>query len=925
MSELKLISPLLDGLELVHTIQTSGSASVCLLRRAQDGKEYVLKLISVPESQTQVDALILTGAAADEEAAKAYYEQVVEDYQNELSSLDALKDSTNVATYLGRQVCPKEEGIGFEIYLLSEKWTTLVSYISENAMTHLRALNLGLDLCSALCDLRAHGLIHRNIKPENIYLNGLNGFMLGDLGTARIDQLKYCTMPDHMISEYTAPELSDILGPFNTTVDIYSVGMVLYRILNGNHGPFEDEKTSPKAANKRRVSGEALPAPLYSDYELTEIILRACAFEPADRYQTPEEFMQDLVFYMKRNTVTDSLIVPPIITDPDCRVSPEDQDEEIEPVSFTDVNKLDQDFVKNFSPDTQSLGAVTAAVRAEEARGAPAPAAPPEAESAPAGERPQEAPAAAFAAPPVRLVPEDEESAGGAAPPPAEAVKKAGKKRRRIWIPIVLSVVLLGAIAAGVYYLILGGPPLNITGISVVDKGTDYLTVDVQASETGQNLTLLCSDAYGNVYRENFVGLDVTFSSLTPGTQYTLSLVSGSKRKLTGTTSVKAATTAATEIVSFTASSSSVGQADLSLTVSGPNPGEWTVRYSADGVAEKSATFTGGTTTITGLEPGKEYTFELVAPEGVALSGESSVKFTSTQSVTVSDLKAAELTKSTVKVTWTSDNDPGEWSVTCAGTDGSTKTQTTTDREAEFTELAAGETYTITVTSASTQKPATITVVPTAATISAVKASAENAGTVNVSWTSESGADGWQIVYTPKGSSLSLRQSATKNQATLTGLIPGTTYEIELQSATGEKLSGKATAEVKTPAAAKFGSYGATRFFLGTFYLPSQSKWTYRDLGDGSKEFKASDRIAFAIQTLTGLEKSDDAVAITCVVRDAKGVPVECFSTQSTWNAMWDDELYCGALQTTPQTAGVYTLSVYFNNQLATGKEFTVA
>jgi hypothetical protein len=300
------------------------------------------------------------------------------------------------------------------------------------------------------------------------------------------------------------------------------------------------------------------------------------------------------------------------------------------------------------------------------------------------------------------------------------------------------------------------------------------------------------------------------------------------------------------------------------------------------------------------------------------------VKFTSTQSVKISDLTAAELTKSSVKVTWSSDGDPDEWSVTCTGTDGTTKTQTTTSREAEFTELAAGETYTITVTSASTEKPESITVVPTVSTVTAVKASAVNAGTISVSWTGEAAAGGWQLVYTPKGSALALRQSAAKNQATLTGLIPGATYEIELQSATGEKLSGTATAEVKLPAAAKFGSYGATRFFLGTFYLPSQAKWTYHDLGDGSKEFKAADRIAFAIQTLTGLQKSADPISITCVVSDSKGVPVECFSSQSKWDAMWVDELYCGALQSTPKTPGVYSLAVYFNNQLVTAKPFTI-
>lgn len=86
---------------------------------------------------------------------------------------------------------------------------------------------------------------------------------------------------------YSAPEFSDLLNHLNLTADIYSIGMILYRIFNGNHGPFVDEQTSPAAAEKMRLSGAPLPAPLYADYELAEIILKACAFRPEERYDSP--------------------------------------------------------------------------------------------------------------------------------------------------------------------------------------------------------------------------------------------------------------------------------------------------------------------------------------------------------------------------------------------------------------------------------------------------------------------------------------------------------------------------------------------------------------------------------------------------------------------------------------------------------------
>ena len=123
-------------------------------------------------------------------------------------------------------------------------------------MTQSGAVNLGLDLCSALCSLREAGLIHRNVKPSNVYLSSSGHYLLGDLGIAKIDELKYCSMPENMLSSFSAPELFSLLGTIEPTTDIYSVGMILYRIYNGNHGPFEDEKTSARAADKLRVTGQ---------------------------------------------------------------------------------------------------------------------------------------------------------------------------------------------------------------------------------------------------------------------------------------------------------------------------------------------------------------------------------------------------------------------------------------------------------------------------------------------------------------------------------------------------------------------------------------------------------------------------------------------------------------------------------------------
>jgi hypothetical protein len=83
-------------------------------------------------------------------------------------------------------------------------------------------------------------------------------------------------------------------------MDIYAAGLVLYQAYNNGELPFNDE-IQP---------GDKLPAPLYADYEIGEIILKACAPIPDDRWQDPTEMRQAIINYMQRNGAMDTPIVP---------------------------------------------------------------------------------------------------------------------------------------------------------------------------------------------------------------------------------------------------------------------------------------------------------------------------------------------------------------------------------------------------------------------------------------------------------------------------------------------------------------------------------------------------------------------------------------------------------------------------------------
>ena len=303
MSELKLVSPLLDGFVMGDAISDHDGVRCCPAMRENSDEKYIVKVISVPASQRQLDALLLTGAYKDSSAAAEYFKTLADDTVKEARLLQQLAKLEGFLSYEGWQIVPMDGNeLGFDIYLLGTYKKSLDRFLRRNAMTHLSAVNLGIDLCAALSLCRRAGFIYTDLKPSNIFLSGQREYRIGDLGFTKLSAMKYTTLPTKYISRYTPPELHDAFATLNPTVDTYAVGMILYQIYNNGEIPF-----ATKAPLKY------LPTPLNADYEMAEIIQKACDPNPRKRYQTPVEMGQALVSYMQRNSVNDIPIVPPTV------------------------------------------------------------------------------------------------------------------------------------------------------------------------------------------------------------------------------------------------------------------------------------------------------------------------------------------------------------------------------------------------------------------------------------------------------------------------------------------------------------------------------------------------------------------------------------------------------------------------------------
>lgn len=354
MSDLLMVSPLLDGYTVEKTVMTQRDRTWYSVRHTASGECFVLKHLSVPASDAQIRALILSGIYENEHDVLAYYTALVSDIKRELDLGKKLSDTGCFAGAVDYQIVQKTDGIGYDIYILQALQVPLNELINRNGMTHLRAVNLGIDICDAIIACREAGYLFANLKPDNIFLVPSGKFMLGDLGLVPLQDLEYASISEDYIGPFSPPELFDITGVPNLTLDLYSLGMVLYRIYNGNHGPFEDENTDEAMADKLRLSGKPLPTPIYADYELAGIITKACSYRIPGRYSSPEQLKEALLLYLERNQIPDSLIVPPLVVDPTPVVEEDDIAEE-EPLRMVDAAELDAAFRESFAPNTESV------------------------------------------------------------------------------------------------------------------------------------------------------------------------------------------------------------------------------------------------------------------------------------------------------------------------------------------------------------------------------------------------------------------------------------------------------------------------------------------------------------------------------------------------------------------------------------------
>ena len=246
-----------------------------------------IKVISIPQNESEINSLRSEGLTRA--ATRTYLQGIVNDFISEIQFMESLKGVQNIVSVEDYKVIEKKNEIGWNIYIRMELLTPFNSYIRNKTLSEKEVIKLGIDICTALELCAKCHIIHRDIKPENIFVNQFGDFKLGDFGIARKLENVSFALSQKGTYNYMAPEVARG-SEYDATADIYSLGLVLYRFMNKNSLPFCNMERQPlsskerKAAIRRRMGGEPLPAPCDASPSMASLILCACAYDANRRF-----------------------------------------------------------------------------------------------------------------------------------------------------------------------------------------------------------------------------------------------------------------------------------------------------------------------------------------------------------------------------------------------------------------------------------------------------------------------------------------------------------------------------------------------------------------------------------------------------------------------------------------------------------------
>ena len=267
-----------------------------------NGTEYALKAVRLRLTDSEYAALPPVQHIPDDSNEIAP-EEPLRAYLNEVRILRRLRHHPHIVWIEDSAVLKLENEPSCYLLILMEKLESFTEYISRCKITEDLVRRIGIHLCLALEECERLSIMHRDIKPSNILTDREGNFLLADFGQARVLEKSAGSLSVQGTDSYIAPEVHNRFShdrQYDHRADLYSLGIVLYELLNHRRLPLmdpdgtaenlRDYRREKNLAIAGRLDGAPLPPPCEASEKMAALLLKACSYAPEDRFQTAKAF-----------------------------------------------------------------------------------------------------------------------------------------------------------------------------------------------------------------------------------------------------------------------------------------------------------------------------------------------------------------------------------------------------------------------------------------------------------------------------------------------------------------------------------------------------------------------------------------------------------------------------------------------------------
>lgn len=311
MAQTNLIGKNILGYTVSEKLGSGAFGTVHKVIKTNAAGQYVraLKHITIP-TEKQYNS-VLNSMGGDASKADSYFSQMLNNIVSEIRILNDLSEKgvQHIVRYYENDIVVANTPRRYDIFILMEYLTPLEDCIHSQDFLVRDVVRLGLDVLYGLQSCHNNGVIHRDIKDDNIFVSENGEYKIGDFGVSKV--LKDSSKAESLkgTPNFLAPEVYLGKESYTKSVDLYSLGIVLYRLLNYSRNPFlprfpeqyfsQDED----AAFEERMSGKAPELPLLGGEAIGHVIVKAIS-NSTERFQTADEFINALEAAID-NTPTD--------------------------------------------------------------------------------------------------------------------------------------------------------------------------------------------------------------------------------------------------------------------------------------------------------------------------------------------------------------------------------------------------------------------------------------------------------------------------------------------------------------------------------------------------------------------------------------------------------------------------------------------